>query len=428
MPSEAIVADDMTGAGDSGVHFAQTGKRTALLLERAALSDTLRDHAAVSLSSESRFLPPGEAAAAVRGAVEDCRRAGARVIFKKIDSTLRGNLGAEIEAVLDAIGAKAALLCAAMPKTGRTCRGGVLLISGKPLHETGAGRDPFHPVSRSIIADILAEGTDLPSGNLFLDVVRSGHRGIRDHAAEMIASGKRILIADAETDADLAVLGELLRDDGYDIRAHFPGGVLPVGAAGLAEAVAGPPILRRGPKLYGRMLAVVGSLTDVSRAQMDHAASHGDFHVLELDVEKARKEPEREMSRLAAEAVSSPRRHLLVGNRILSRPAGGIDSSTGTRTAELFALAARAIHRAAGCSLLYVSGGGTAMAVAAALGVRALTLERECLPGVVLSSCPHPTAAPRWFVTKAGGFGGPDLLVGLAGEMFQPRSEGDGAP
>jgi uncharacterized protein YgbK (DUF1537 family) len=428
MPSEVIMADCMTGAGDSGIHFAQTGKRAALLLERAALEETLRTYAVVSLSSESRFLPPGEAMAAVRGTVEDCRRAGARIIFKKIDSTLRGNPGAEIEVVLDAVGAKAALLCAAMPKTGRTCRGGVLLISGKPLHETEAGRDPFNPVSRSAIADILVDGTGLPSGNLFLDAVRSGRRAIHDHVEKMIAAGKRILIADAETDADLAILGELLRDGRYNIRTHDAAVLLPVGAGGLAEAIAGPPVHRHWGRLYGRMLAVVGSLTDVSREQIEYAASHGDFHVLDLDVERARKEPEREMSRLVGEAMSSPHRHLLVGSRAHPRLAGGIGVPTRAQTAGLFALAAKAIHHAVGCSLLYGSGGDTAVAVAAALGVRALTLERECLPGVVLSSCTHPTAAPRWFATKAGGFGGPDILARLAGEMFQPCIEGGGTP
>ncbi|MDR3073825.1 MAG: four-carbon acid sugar kinase family protein, partial [Deltaproteobacteria bacterium] len=111
MATAIIIADDFTGAGDSGVHFARAGKRTALLLDHAGLESELSRYEMLSLSSESRFLGPGRAAAAVRALVARCAGLGAEIIFKKVDSTLRGNLGAEIEAILKATGRRAALVC-----------------------------------------------------------------------------------------------------------------------------------------------------------------------------------------------------------------------------------------------------------------------------------------------------------------------------
>lgn len=420
MTSEAILADDITGAGDSGVHFAAAGKRTAMLLDRSALTDALRDHSAVALSSESRFLAPGAAAGAVRRAVDDCRNAGARVVFKKVDSTLRGNPGAEIEAILDSSDHAAALVCVAMPKTGRTCRDGILLLHGKPIQETDAGRDPFNPVTCSSVSGILAAQTGLPIGNVYLDAVRSGDAFLRAAVADLIVSGKRIVVADAETDEDLAALGRLFHDAELSRDGTLPA-LLPVGAGGLAEAFSGGALPYAGTRPQGRMLAVVGSLTKVSLSQIRCAEEQGGFHILELDMERAFGDPDGEITRLAAMLPECGRRHILLKNRSLPSTGanGGISTDDGVRAAEIFGRAAKAICRTGDCSMLYVTGGSTAVAVAAALDLRSITLERECMPGVVLSSCSCPGMSLRWFVSKAGGFGGPDTIVKLAAGVLQ---------
>lgn len=415
MASRAVLADDMTGAGDSGIHFAQAGQRTALLFDRAALTEALASHYVAAVSSESRFLSPDRAAEAVRETAGQCRRAGARVVFKKVDSTLRGNPGAEIEAMLAVGGHDAALVCVAMPKTGRTCRDGVLLVHGKPVNETEGARDPFNPVTFSSVTDILSAQTALPAGRIALDTVRAGGDALRAAVADMAASGKRILVADAETDGDLALLGQLLRDfeeaDGRDAQPSL----LPVGAGGLAEAYAGKKRIHSLPEPGGRMLAVIGSLTEVSLAQIRCAEESGGFHVLELDMTAAFRDPGAEIARLAAEAAGAETRHLLLKNRSLPPAAGkGIDPSDGVRASRIFGDAARTLCRAGGCSTVYVTGGSTAAAAAAAFGIRYLTLERECLPGVVLGSCSCAEGNPRRFISKAGGFGGPDTLVKLA--------------
>lgn len=407
MTREAILADDITGAGDSGIHFAAAGRRVALLLRRDALVEAFGSHDTVALSCESRFLEPAAAAREARLAVRDCRDAGADVAYKKIDSTLRGNPGAEIEAILDEGGFRAALVCPAMPKTGRVVRGGTMFLHDRPLDETEAGRDPFNPVASARVAEILSGQTALPIGSVGLDAVRAGKGALAGAVSSALDAGARIIVADAAGDADLAALADLLRSFRRDASTRL----LPVGAGGLAEALAGSPASSPGAAPRGRMLAVVGSLTSASMAQIDYAVAHGGFRPLELDLEAARIDPEAEYARLAAVA-NVDAQPLMLKNRLL--PSGRITSAEGEWAAAVFAEAARAVCAATGCSILYATGGSTAMAVMEALGIHSVTLVRECMPGVVLASLVSRETGLRWFISKAGGFGGPETIARLA--------------
>ncbi len=415
--ARVLMADDMTGAGDSGVHFAAAGLRTALLPDGTAeaLAEALAGHGMAALSTESRFLPPEGAAEAVRRTFRVCRAAGAEVVYKKMDSTLRGHPGAEIAALLEEGGFRAALVCPAMPKTGRAVRGGMLFLHGRPLGSAGGAEDPFNPVAGADVAAILAAGTALPAAALSLDAVRSGKGSAADGlAARMearIAGGARLLVADAEEDGDLAALAAALR--------RVPG-VLPAGAGGFAEAIAGAPVPYSGEAPRGRMLAVVGSLTEASRAQCDYAAAHG-FRVLDIDAAAWSRDADAEIGRLCALAApavpgDAP---LLLKNRV--PPSGRIAVEDGIRAADMFADAARAVAVAAGCSVLYATGGSTAVAVLRRLGVRAVTLERECMPGVVLGSFAPAGTGLRWCISKSGGFGPPETIARLA-ERMQAQS------
>ena len=409
MGAAIILADDFTGAGDSGVHFARAGGRTALLLDLNGLEHELLRHEVLSLSSESRFLSQGEAADTVRGLAARCVALGADIVFKKVDSTLRGNLGAEIEAVLAVTGLPAALVCTAIPKNGRVCLNGHLLVNGVPLHETEIGRDPFNPVPTSVVADVIAGQTRLATGTLDVAAVRSGPGSLRETVLRMLRDGSRIIVADAETDMDLAALGNLLRASRQGAYGMLP--LLAVGAGGLAEAYTGA-AGTAPPAPDGRLLAVVGSLSGVSREQADIAADSGIFYPLLLDMSA---DPVAECARLAQEAARAGEKHLLLRAKDgtgYSRPT----AEQGTRAAVLFGLAARAVCEASPCDALFATGGSTAVAVAASFGISAIRLEAECLPGIVLGSCASESGI-RWFVSKAGAFGPPQTLR-TVGEQF----------
>ena len=132
-PMIGIVADDMTGAMDCGAQFPPAGWPTRLVLD-------VNDHghsAAEVVVTETREAEPERAVRAIHRRLPWL--AGRR-LFKKIDSTLRGPVGAEIQAMLDATGIGVALVCPAIIEEERTVRDGQLLVAGRPLDNTGFRR------------------------------------------------------------------------------------------------------------------------------------------------------------------------------------------------------------------------------------------------------------------------------------------------
>ena len=417
----AIIADDVTGAGDSGIHFAKTGRTTALQLQPDPSGDIFSHSEVVALSTESRFMEPEAAAKTVRDAVASCVACGCRHFYKKIDSTMRGNPGGETAAALETSGLAAALVCPAMPKLDRICQDGILLLRGVPLHETDIGADPFTPVTSSSIQTILAAQTDLPMASLRLVELRAGRLPLRQRVQALLDSGCRVIVADAVTDDDLRILGELFAP----AEGETPLSLLPVGAGGLAEALARATqrqshpapkadITVQGP--CGRMLAVVGSLARASREQAAHACECGVFHPLDMDVAAALVDPERECTRILALAAQGGSKHLLL--RSDSGPVDGhLSREQGTLVARIMGDVAAAICRAQRCQVLYATGGSTAIHLSEALSLPGVTLEQELLPGVVLGTCRAQETDLRWFITKAGGFGNKETLATLADRL-----------
>ena len=150
-----LIADDLTGACDAGAHFSGRG-RVGVFVD-AMRVDATREVAVVD--TESRALSPSEAGTRVRAVARDLRaRIRTGFLFKKIDSTLRGPVTAEIEALLEVTARPTALVCSSFPAQGRTVTGGVLRVDGGLAHTSAIGRDPAYPGDTSVVTDILRRG------------------------------------------------------------------------------------------------------------------------------------------------------------------------------------------------------------------------------------------------------------------------------
>ena len=411
MKNVVIIADDFTGAGDSGVHFARGGFKTALLLDPLAIPQAFAGHDALALSTESRFMQPEEAYRAVHESALRCRQAGGLFFYKKTDSVLRGNVGAETAATLDALGYSAALVCSALPGAGRTCVNGELLLGGQPVHTTSLGQDPFTPVRTSNVAECIAGQAPLQAGLISLQDIAAGQEHLRRLVREHLDAGCRVLVADAASVEDLAALGKLVRYT-YEADATVPP-LLPVGSGGLAKAIAGgdhPTVVQP----QGRLLAVVGSLSDAAGVQADFACANNAYSALFLDVQAGLRDPDAECARIAREAVQAGDAHMLL--RGLHAPdQNTLSTAEGDAVAALFGRVAHTLCRALPFESIFATGGSTAVAVAGALGVTSVLLVDELLPGVVLSSCAGTEDTNiRWFISKAGSFGGQDTLAAIA--------------
>src|SRR5215212_4169118 len=188
----AVIADDLTGAADAGVQLVHAGYRTAVVFrEEEVVADDLD---AVSFDTDSRTMPAGFAAKRV---LEAARAAPeARIVYKKLDSTLRGNVAAELAAALGGARRDLAVVAPAFPAAGRTTVAGTQRVHGVPVDETEMANDPHTPVRVAHVPSLLADAFS-SVGVLSVDDLADPEdvrRALKDNEC---------VVSDAARDADL---------------------------------------------------------------------------------------------------------------------------------------------------------------------------------------------------------------------------------
>src|SRR5512136_1164630 len=173
-----VIADDLTGANDTGVQFAKQGLKTLVLIGVPASLAEL-DEDVLVVDTQSRASSPTEAYQKVtQTALLFKDRDRFQTIYKKIDSTLRGNLGSEIDAIMDARGLELAIVAPAFPANGRMTVGGCHFLGNAPLEATEISRDPLCPVTESHIPTLIAAQTRRKVGHVGIKSVMAGTEGI----------------------------------------------------------------------------------------------------------------------------------------------------------------------------------------------------------------------------------------------------------
>jgi uncharacterized protein YgbK (DUF1537 family) len=141
------LADDLTGALEVGASFAGEGISSTVTTD--ATFECLDP--VIVIDTETRHLAPEAAAAKVQQALRAAHHASVRLIFKKTDSTLRGNIQAELETLAGFYGTRV-LYAPAYPAMGRTVKQGRLYVNGIPLEQSSFATDPLNPVTDSRVA------------------------------------------------------------------------------------------------------------------------------------------------------------------------------------------------------------------------------------------------------------------------------------
>ena len=400
-----ILADDFTGANDTTVQFTKRGYSSAVSFDGTLPPQTLQQYDVLAIDTESRFDNARSAYDRVFAAVSHLQAHGVRHFYKKIDSTMRGNPGSEIAAALDAAAVRLAVVAPALPHYGRTTVGGRCLVYSQPLADTESARDPRTPVTHSSIADIISTQCSYPITLIDLQAVRCGPLSMQHRLREIgSAAEPQLAVVDAETDHDLEIIARSV--------SLLDQAVLPVGSSGLAQFLA-PPGNSAVP-----VLIVVGSLSANAAVQIDYALQQrSDLCELRLNPAAAVDAPQGEQRRLQLlyhDARSRGAACLLRSPP--SRDAGHASADGIARFIGQLVAAILLTDRPGG---LMLSGGDTAMKVAAALGCSGFSVETEALPGIpcghfVLDrSARSNSAAVNEIpvVTKAGGFGATDAIL-----------------
>lgn len=357
--SDFFLADDLSGALDAAAAFHRAGQRVTIALSLEAWPAAAAGEV-IGFTTETRNAAPAVAMEAVTRAIAHGRGRGGRLVYKKIDSTLRGPVAAELAALEAAMPETRILFTPANPAAGRTVEGGVLRVKGVPVAETNFARDPVTPVRESSIRALLGD-----------------------------SASARVAIADATTDADLAAaVGRVVA---------VAGAWVAVGSGALARPVAAARFPTRAgagtvplPALTGPILFVCGSAHSGNRAQAELLAREHQVTMHEVSVAGA-----------GGSAAAAVRELAGSGAAILMIQAARTESE-----AALDAISAAALHviRQGKVRRIFATGGETAYALCRALGISTLSFCREIEPGLSLSRAETPTG-PLLFAIKPGGFG-----------------------
>ena len=381
----AIVADDLTGAADTSSCFADAGCRTVIPFTSVAPGDV----DVLALSTESRDLAALDAADAVyRAILSMAANAPPRWLYKKVDSAMRGHPCEELLAAMNALGTRRALVAPALPAEGRTTRGGRQYINGLPLQASTFGGQS----APSSLLDIFANDRDLPVIHLPLGLVRQ----YPDAVCEWLrADEDGILVADAETDADLDVLARAAASSSLQVFC---------GAAGLARRLAlALPQGRRSnppPGAAKPILIVAGSM---------HAATTRQLKVLTeigVPVVQLPQDVIDDPASSLASTVETLAEHLRAGRTTAVTTAGLNPSASSERmvAARLAEVATAPVIREH-LGGMVLTGGDVAAAVCGALGTRGLALGGEIYAGQPWGRLIDGDAPDLPVATKAGSFG-----------------------
>ena len=405
MPKLLIVADDLTGALDTGVKFSEAGLATRFLTDwKCDLTEETAD--VVVLCAPTRHLPQNQAYEIIRDIVG--RNADRfPYIMKKTDSGLRGNVGVELQAVLDGTGAKVLTFFPALPEMKRTTSGGVQYIDGVPVSKSEFGSDPFEPVLDDDIPSLLrrqcrAAVRVVPEGGV-PDVPKAPAEGM-------------ILVCDATS-------AEALRQS---VSSAYEQGTMraTAGCAGLAKALAN--------ELAGKisseevsvakqpLLVVCGSVNRISTAQLDYAERNGFERVHVQPAFLLNEDPvdggENKAFFTKILAACQTHRPVIIdtispmGSALLEGktelPLEMLRQRISQRLGRMIqALLHRGVERR-----VMIIGGDTLSAFIDAIGCRTIFPLREIDQGVVLSRFAY-NGKNYQILSKSGGFGGEELLV-----------------
>lgn len=273
MPLIGTVADDLTGATTTGVLLARSKARTAVFfnVEAASKTEGVDELDAIIISSNSRPLPANEAYEKVKDATIALKNMGVKYFQKRTDTTMRGGIGVEIDAMLDQLAEDTvAVVVPAMPQSRRILVGGFSVIDGVALINTPVAHDVRTPVKENYIPRLLAGQTRRKVGLVTLDKVLAGDGVIKGALAEQREAGCQVIVVDAITLEDVENIAQACISLNWDVVTVDPGPFTSKMAYHRSLIGVEEPNLPPEAEENGKtVLIAAGSATPVTKKQME---------------------------------------------------------------------------------------------------------------------------------------------------------------
>ena len=371
----AVVADDFTGANDVALQIRKYGLEVASLWDENFLADSQ-----VSVvSSESRTLQPDAAKKRVEDIFLNLKDRGFEKFYKKIDSTLRGNLREELDGILAHLDRSEKLIVVpSFPKTGRTVKNCRHYVNGVPLHLSEFSSDPLHPIKTNDLMELFKIGKCISIENVRCGLLE-----------KLSTAPEQVIILDAETDSDLILISEVLVKLGLDRYV--------VGSAGIMEH-----LMRAWGYRRERVLIVSGSCNDKNIEQIDYFLSHNRDNLNLMDINFENR------SENSIEAFENERDIVL--RSISEKPEMYSLIEKGYHPVELgdyMGKLASEITIKYQIKKIMISGGETTLKVLKNLEVSGLKVQKEVEPGIAFCTS---LDGKYEIITKPGGFGSLEIF------------------
>ena len=273
MQKYIVIADDLTGSNATCSLFKKIGLRAASILKLQG--DINYDVDVISYSTASRGLDKEEAYKKVSEAIKILKNKDVLVYNKRIDSTLRGNIGTEINAMLDNLeDDRIAVVIPSYPDSGRIVVNKTMLVNGVLLENSDAGKDPKTPIKTSCVESLIQKGIKYSSTYFTLSDIEQPIEEIVKKIQEAIKKS-RVLIFDAVNNEDIIKISKAVIHSDIDIITVDPG---PFTLYYSRE-------LQKKNHLEKKILMVIGSVTATTKKQIEYILQEEDIFLVKMKVE-----------------------------------------------------------------------------------------------------------------------------------------------
>jgi uncharacterized protein YgbK (DUF1537 family) len=381
-----VIADDLTGAAELGA----VGRRLGLKAEIVRDEPPSSTAELVCVDTDSRSCTPTEAAKRAASAAKLLRSAGAQWIYKKVDSVLRGNVTAEVEAVMQQLGFNRALMLPANPSLGRIIRDGQYFVHGKPIHRTEFARDPEYPRRTAQVLRLL----QAPQ-----------HFLLRLANGELVVPENTMLVGQTDSSDKVRAWAQV-RDDS----------ILPVGGSEFFGALlseelhcATPPVLEEFQFGEDRQLFICGTASKAGH-QLVRSARKARVPVFTLPQElmwgnEFSPGAHEAISQRVVEAFKTGRRVVLGVGLPPVR-----DIQAARRLSENLVDIAALVLRRAKIKYVFAEGGATSAELVRRMKWAHLEVRHEWAPGVATLAVADEN--PLWLTIKPGSYSWPEAWTG----------------
>ena len=422
-----VIADDLTGANDTGVQFTKKGYNAIVSVLDEQSTIIIPDNLDVFvMDTETRELESKTARKRLKSILEKININKKDVVYKKVDSTLRGNMGDEIEEIMIILNRDICIFSPSYPSQQRITVKGYLIVDQKPLGLSEYSSNNLEQGENSFIPFLLKKQTDFPVGQIDLKDVAKGQKTILSKINELSQKGNKIIVIDSTNEEHLK--------DIFASSLKLDRSVLFSGSAGLANHF--PNINNKNEDLKikiennkGPVIVVAGSRNSIMEDQVNYLKNRLNFAELKIDLEQVFSNKDRILDNYAAEGIKAIKgnhdlvihtnatynEEKLINKKLMLKYDIGFRELEVEIKTFLGEITSKIVENS-GVRNLILTGGDVALGVCEELNIYNMNILDELLPGIPLTIA-HYKSYNLNIVTKAGGFGKEDALYHLINKL-----------